>query len=62
MQDLDRPFRGRRLTWQQFYELRPDLKPANDNEVAGNGDRAGVEGGMQCSTPSKPHSVPIPQR
>lgn len=31
MQDLDRPYRGRRLTWQQFYELRPDRKPANDN-------------------------------
>lgn len=28
-----KPFRGRRLTWQQFYALRPDLRPANDNRA-----------------------------
>lgn len=27
----DRPLRGRRLSWEEFYELRPDLRPANDN-------------------------------
>lgn len=30
--DNDRPYRGRRLTWAEFYQLRPDRKPANDNE------------------------------
>jgi hypothetical protein len=29
-----RPYRGRRLTWEQFYALRPDLRPANDNGKA----------------------------
>jgi hypothetical protein len=30
----DRALRGRRLTWQEFYQLRPDRRPvaANDNE------------------------------
>ncbi|MEI5680652.1 hypothetical protein AAAK29_19295 [Mesorhizobium sp. CCNWLW179-1] len=28
----DGAFRGRRLSWQEFYALRPDLRPANDNE------------------------------
>lgn len=27
----DRPYRGRRLTWGEFYRIRPDLRPANDN-------------------------------
>ena len=27
-------FRGRRLSWDAFYRLRPDLKPAaNDNDA-----------------------------
>lgn len=26
-----RPFRGRWLSWEQFYALRPDLRAANDN-------------------------------
>ncbi|WP_163269649.1 hypothetical protein [Chelativorans alearense] len=26
-----RPYRGRRITWEEFYALRPDLRPANDN-------------------------------
>ena len=30
--DNDKPYRGRRLTWREFYELRPDLRPANDNQ------------------------------
>lgn len=29
--DTDRPYRGRRLTWAEFYALRPDRRPANDN-------------------------------
>ncbi|MBP1848487.1 hypothetical protein J2046_006783 [Rhizobium petrolearium] len=32
--DTDRPFRGRRLSWEQFYAERPDLRPANDNHDA----------------------------
>lgn len=27
----DRPRRGRRISWREFYKLRPDLKPQNDN-------------------------------
>lgn len=29
--DIDRPYRGRRLSWREFYALRPDLKADNDN-------------------------------
>jgi len=29
--DSDRPHRGRRLSWAELYQIRPDLKPANDN-------------------------------
>ena len=29
--DANRPFRGRRITWTEFYELHPDRRPANDN-------------------------------
>ncbi|RWM26901.1 hypothetical protein [Mesorhizobium sp.] len=32
----DGAYRGRRLSWQEFYALRPDLKPANDNERPGS--------------------------
>lgn len=28
--DTDRPYRGRRITWA---EMRPDRRPANDNEL-----------------------------
>ena len=31
--DIDRPYRGRRLSWREFYALRPDLKADNDNEL-----------------------------
>lgn len=51
MQDLDRPYRGRRLTWAQFYELRPDRRPANDNETADNDNRAEVEGASRSCQP-----------
>lgn len=27
----------RRITWSEFYRLRPDLRPANDNQ-AGRGN------------------------
>ena len=27
----DGAYRGRRITWAEFYRLRPDLKPANEN-------------------------------
>ena len=27
-----RPFRGRRLSWAEFYRERPDLRPDNDNK------------------------------
>jgi hypothetical protein len=27
-----RPFRGRRMTWNEFYRERPDLRPDNDND------------------------------
>ena len=30
--DTDRPYRGRRISWEEFYRCRPDLRPANDNE------------------------------
>jgi hypothetical protein len=29
----DRPYRGRRISWAEFYAQRPDLRPANDNLV-----------------------------
>lgn len=32
--DTDRPNRGRRMTWAEFYRLRPDRRPANDNQRA----------------------------
>lgn len=28
----ERPLRGRRLSWEEFYAMRPDLRPANDNQ------------------------------
>lgn len=31
--DIDRPYRSRRLSWREFYSLRPDLKADNDNEL-----------------------------
>ncbi len=33
--DADRPILGRRLTWQEFYQMRPDRRPANDNTKPG---------------------------
>jgi|EndMetStandDraft_9_1072997.scaffolds.fasta_scaffold361248_1 hypothetical protein len=35
--DCTRAYRGRRLSWQEFYAQRPDLKPANDNLEVGTG-------------------------
>jgi len=29
--DTDRPYRGRRISWTEFYALRPDRRPANGN-------------------------------
>lgn len=29
---LDGAHRGRRMTWAEFYKMRPDRKPANDNQ------------------------------
>lgn len=29
--DNDKPYRGRRMSWREFYQLRPDLRPDNDN-------------------------------
>ncbi|WP_394891097.1 hypothetical protein ACG873_07175 [Mesorhizobium sp. AaZ16] len=31
-----RPYRGRRLSWKEFYRERPDLRPDNDNERLAN--------------------------
>lgn len=28
---FDGAYRGRRLSWKEFYRLRPDLRPENDN-------------------------------
>lgn len=36
--ETDHPFRGRRLSWAEFYALRPDLRPANDNGKAADRD------------------------
>lgn len=30
-----KPYRGRRVSWAEFYSLRPDLRPANDNRQSG---------------------------
>ncbi|GGA47313.1 hypothetical protein GCM10011499_16390 [Pelagibacterium lentulum] len=30
----NRAGRGRRLSWREFFKLRPDRKPANDNAKA----------------------------
>lgn len=38
--DSSRPYRGRRLSWAEFYQLRPDLKPANDNHSKGKTEAA----------------------
>lgn len=29
----DGAYRGRRITWAEFYKLRPDLKADNDNNM-----------------------------
>lgn len=29
--DTDRPYRGRRISWTEFWAMRPDRRPANDN-------------------------------
>lgn len=44
--DSTKPFRGRRISWREFYSLRPDLRPENDN---------GAEGEM-----SAPKCSPVP--
>lgn len=31
-EDSDRPFLGRRLSWEEFYRMRPDRRPANENK------------------------------
>ena len=63
MQDLDRPFRGRRLTWHQFYELRPDRRPENDNVLAD--DRHKPPGGASAfgdfKNPHRPHPIALIQ-
>jgi len=28
----DGAYRGRRLSWAEFYRERPDLRPVNDND------------------------------
>ncbi|CAH2408002.1 hypothetical protein MES4922_90009 [Mesorhizobium ventifaucium] len=30
----DGAYRGRRMSWAEFYRERPDLRPANDNRPA----------------------------
>jgi hypothetical protein len=30
------PYRGRRLSWQEFYAQRPDLRPADNDDKAGD--------------------------
>lgn len=30
----DGAHRGRRLSWEEFYALRPDRRPDNDNQKA----------------------------
>ena len=35
-----KPYRGRRLSWSEFYSIRPDLKPANDNRPKESEERA----------------------
>lgn len=32
--ESSRPYRGRRVSWAEFYALRPDLRPGNDNALA----------------------------
>lgn len=44
----DGAFRGRRLSWEEFYNLRPDLRPANDNNQAHTARlRATAAGGIR---------------
>lgn len=31
---FDGAYRGRRMSWAEFYRLRPDLRPSNDNKEA----------------------------
>lgn len=30
----DGAYRGRRISWREFYRMRPDLKPNNDDQPA----------------------------
>lgn len=46
--DSTRPYRGRRLSWRDFYALRPDLKADNDNEATARKEAS-------LSTASLPH-------
>jgi hypothetical protein len=60
MQEPDRPFRGRRLTWQQFFEVRPDRRPANDNQAVQKDD--GSRGTLKTPPHRKAHSAHTPSR
>jgi hypothetical protein len=31
--DSAKPYRGRRLSWAEFFRERPDLRPDNDNDA-----------------------------
>lgn len=33
--DTDRPYRGRRISWAEFWTMRPDRRPANDSDPLG---------------------------
>lgn len=53
-EDSDRPYRGRRMSWEEFYKMRPDLRPANDD---GKQERAAGAGGasqLQATGPRRP--------
>ena len=37
---LDGAFRGRRISWEAFWKMRPDRRPDNDNNKEASRDAA----------------------
>lgn len=40
--DTDKPYRGRRLSWREFYAMRPDLRPDNDNDDVREAEQSAI--------------------
>ena len=51
--DSAKPFRGKRITREELYEMRPDLRPADDDDVKQGGSKR---------VRHTPDSAPLPVR